>query len=191
MTSARSARRSAFANHPKEGGDREEVNVHMSMYTEEQIAKYVLETINEAKNGIQKGHGGPFGALVVKNSEIIGRGHDTVIRDNDPSAHAEVNAIRDACKRLETPHLEGAILIVSSEPCPMCLAAAYWAKVDDITFCLSKEVAASVGFMDAFIYEDLALPVVERQIPLREFGGLKEEAAAVFKEWQNDNGILY
>lgn len=167
------------------------MNVHMSMYTEEQIAKYVLETINEAKNGVQKGHGGPFGALVVKNGEIIGRGHDTVIRDNDPSAHAEVNAIRDACTRLETPHLEGTILIVSSEPCPMCLAAAYWAKVDDITFCLSKEVAASVGFADAFIYEDLALPEVERQIPLREFEGFKEEATEVFTQWQNDNGILY
>lgn len=163
----------------------------MSTYTEEQIAKYILETINEARDGIQKGHGGPFGALVVKNGEIIGRGHNTVIKDNDPSAHAEVNAIRDACKKLETQHLEGAILITSSEPCLMCIAAAYWARVDDITFCLPKEVAASVGFTDVFIYEDLALPIIERQIPLREFEGFTEEAMAVFREWQNDNGILY
>lgn len=163
----------------------------MHGYTKEQLKEFFLESIDEARDGSGKGHGGPFGAVVVKGGVIVGRGHNTVLRDNDPSCHAEVNAIRDACKRLGSPHLEGCVLIASSEPCPMCLTTSYWANVDAIFYNLPKRVAAGVGFTDAFIYEDLERPAEERKIPVVAFEGLREEGEAVFREWEAAKGSLY
>lgn len=147
--------------------------------------------VKEALSGIRKGHGGPFGAVILKDGEPVGKGHNSVMKGNDPTAHAEVCAIRAATKRLETPHLDGCVLVTTSEPCPMCLGAAYWARVDSIVYCAKRDLAASVGFTDEFIYEDLAVPADARRIPLRAEDSRYGEVEALFRMWQSDNGFLY
>lgn len=111
----------------------------------------------------------------------MGRGNNRVLSGNDPTAHAEVVAIRDACKRLRSFHLEGCVLYTSCEPCPMCLAAAYWAKVDAIVFANTRKDAAAIGFGDAWIYGELARPRGERELPMTRMMG--KEAAQAFKAW--------
>ena len=144
---------------------------------------YMRIAIQLAKDGIAKGIGGPFGAIVVKDGQIIGQGQNRVIADNDPTAHAEVSAIRDACAQLEHFQLEGCTIYTSCEPCPMCLGAIYWARPSRIVYACSKEDAASVGFDDAFIYRELETPITARTIPVSQL--LKDEAFEAMKAWEN------
>lgn len=125
--------------------------------------------------------GGPFGAVIVKDGRIIGEGMNRVTVDNDPSAHAEVVAIRQACKALDDYSLKGAVIYSSCEPCPMCLSAIYWARLDTVYFGNTQEDAAKIDFDDAFLYEQVSLPHQSRSIPIKPL--LRNEAVDVFHEW--------
>ena len=140
------------------------------------------EAIRLAIDGAQQGRGGPFGAVVVREGQIVGRGSNGVTSTNDPTAHAEVMAIRDACWRLGVFHLAGCELYASCEPCPMCLAAIYWAHLDRFYFGCTAEEAAAAGFADDFIRHELALEASQRSIPAARL--LPAEAAATFAAWQ-------
>lgn len=131
--------------------------------------------------GLAGGRGGPFGAIVARDGKVVGRGNNRVLADNDPTAHAEVVAIRAACGKLRTFHLDGCVLYTSCEPCPMCLAAAYWARVDAIVFANSRKDAAAIGFGDAYIYRELARPLGRRKLPMTRLMG--KEAAGAFRAW--------
>ncbi|MEM1320240.1 MAG: nucleoside deaminase [Bacteroidota bacterium] len=144
--------------------------------------RYMREAIRLAMEGMQSGEGGPFGAVVVQNGEIIGRGNNRVTSTNDPTAHAEVVAIRDACQHLGHFQLEDCILYTSCEPCPMCLGAIYWARPKQVFFGCSRKDAAAIQFDDEFIYKEIPLPVEERKITTQQL--LREEALAVFKAWE-------
>ena len=124
---------------------------------------------------------GPFGAVVVKDGRIVGEGINQVVPTGDPTAHAEVVAIRAACKTLGTHVLDGATVYTSCEPCPMCLAAAWWARVEEIVYANDRADAAAIGFDDDAIYEEVAAPLHLRKLPLRRLGA--EEALEVFKAW--------
>jgi guanine deaminase len=124
---------------------------------------------------------GPFGAVVVKDGKIIGEGVNQVVPSGDPTAHAEVVAIRNACKALGTHVLDGAVVYTSCEPCPMCLAAAWWARVAEIVYANDRADAAAIGFDDDAIYEEVAAPFDKRKLPIRRLGA--DEALAVFKVW--------
>ncbi len=143
--------------------------------------KFMREAISLAKENLKLKNGGPFGAIVVKDGKIIGRGMNTVTSHNDPTAHAEINAIREACNHLDSFQLDGCEIYSSCEPCPMCLGAIYWARPEKLYFAAGREDASDAGFDDSFIYEELKLPVNERKIPTTQI--LKEEAADVFKKW--------
>lgn len=126
---------------------------------------FIQETIEMASENARSGHGGPFAALVVVNGEVIGRGVNRVTQINDPTAHAEVMAIRDACKKLGNFMLEGAVIYTSCEPCPMCLSAIYWARIKTIYFAAPNTDAAKAGFDDSYIYKEIRLPLEKRAIP--------------------------
>jgi guanine deaminase len=147
--------------------------------------KFMLEAIRLSQEGMQKGAGGPFGCVIVKDGEIVGSGHNRVTSTNDPTAHAEVVAIRDACARLGTFQLNDCIVYTSCEPCPMCLGAIYWARPDKIYFANSRKDAASINFDDDFIYQEIGMPVDERSIPSEQL--MRKEGYEVFKLWA-DNG---
>jgi tRNA(Arg) A34 adenosine deaminase TadA len=155
------------------------------------LQRWFRRAFAEARRGVGLGHGGPFGAVVVKGTRALASAHNTVLRDSDPTCHAEVNAIRAAAKRLRSPHLAGCVVIASSEPCPMCLTTAYWAQVDAVIYCLPRGVAAEAGFTDAFIYEDLARPPARRKVKVSRFRGLEAEGRAVFADWAKRAGKLY
>ena len=126
--------------------------------------------------------GGAFGAVIVKDNEIIGEGYNQVIKQNDPTWHGEMHAIREACKKLGSPHLEGCILYTSAEPCPMCLAAAYWAHIDHIFFAARVEDALKYGdFDDIDFYEEIRKSREERRIKFTEI--LRDEAVEVWKKF--------
>jgi tRNA(Arg) A34 adenosine deaminase TadA len=125
--------------------------------------------------------GGPFGAIVVKDGVVIGRGANSVTSVNDPTAHAEVMAIRDACKNLNDFSLIGCEIYSSCEPCPMCLSAIYWARIEKIYYANTQDDAAAIDFDDAFLYEQVALPKNERSIPIISL--LRDEALKIFEEW--------
>jgi guanine deaminase len=139
---------------------------------------------------VTQNNGGPFGAIVVKNGEIVGRGYNQVTAINDPTAHAEVMAIRDACHNLQTFQLDGCVLYTSCEPCPMCLGAIYWARPDKLYYGCTKYDAAAIAFDDAFIYEELKVPLSERKIPMLPLS--REEALVAFQLWEkNTKKISY
>ncbi len=127
--------------------------------------------------------GGPFGALIVKNGEIIATGVNEVLGNNDPTAHAEVQAIRAASSKLNNFDLAGCVIYSSCEPCPMCLAAIYWARIDAIYFANSRADAASIGFDDDFLYHELQKPIESRKIPTYKVE--IPQAMAIFKSWSN------
>ena len=127
-------------------------------------------------------NGGPFGAVIVKDGEIIARGVNRVTSNNDPTAHAEVNAIREASKKLGTYDLSGCEIYSSCEPCPMCLGAIYWARIDKLFFANTKQDAKDIEFDDSFIYEEFDLPIEKRKIPTRQI--LREEALVAFNKWK-------
>ncbi len=128
-------------------------------------------------------HGGPFGAVVVRKGKIVGRGWNRVTSANDPTAHAEISAIRDACKRLKTFQLDDCELYTSCEPCPMCLAAIYWARFPKVFYANTRKDAARIAFDDDFIYREVSTPIGRRKIPMKQL--LRPEALKVFAEWKN------
>lgn len=142
---------------------------------------YLKLAIREADKGMNTDQGGPFGAIIVLNREIIGRGNNRVIHDNDPTAHAEVVAIRRACKQIEHFHLNDAILYASCEPCPMCLSAIYWAGIKEVYYSSDRDDAAHIGFGDAFIYDQLPLPADERDVKLHHIR--LKEGDILFSSW--------
>lgn len=150
------------------------------MITEREI-KFMQLAIDESRLGMESGDGGPFGCIIVKGDEVISRGHNLVTSTNDPTAHAEVTAIRDACKKLNHFQLEGCELYTSCEPCPMCLGAIYWARPDKMFFANTKTDAAAVGFDDQFIYDEMALPVAARKLKMTAI--TLSEAKQVFDDW--------
>lgn len=121
-----------------------------------------------AAENVKNGLGGPFGALVVKDGKVIGKGVNRVTSTNDPTAHAEVVAIRDACHNTDNFKLEGAVLYASCEPCPMCLSAVYWARISTIYFAANNTDASKAGFDDSFIYKEIPLPHDQRAIPIKQ-----------------------
>jgi tRNA(Arg) A34 adenosine deaminase TadA len=127
--------------------------------------------------------GGPFGAVVVRKNKIIGRGWNCVTSAKDPTAHAEISAIRDACKKLKTFRLDDCELYASCEPCPMCLAAIYWARLSKIYYANTCKDAARIGFDDDLIYREVALPISRRKIPMKQL--LRNEALKVFEKWKS------
>lgn len=142
---------------------------------------FLREAIALARAGAASAVGGPFGAVIVHEGRIVGRGQNRVTSTNDPTAHAEVVAIREACTALGRFHLEDATLYTSCEPCPMCLAAAYWAHVQRIVFACTRDDAAAIGFDDAFLYRELAAPFASRRIPSLPL--LRDEGLVAFSEW--------
>ena len=156
----------------------------------ERIEKFMKEAIDLAGRNAGSVTGGPFGALIVRGEEIISAQTNSVTPDKDPTAHAEVNAIREACKKLDTFDLSGCTLYTSCEPCPMCLSAAYWAKVDKIYFAAGRDDAADAGFNDSFIYDEFSKKMEERSIPIEQI--LPEEGKRPFELWKiNDEKIPY
>lgn len=143
---------------------------------------YMREAIDLSINNIDN-DGGPFGAVIVKDGKIIARGVNRVTSNIDPTAHAEVNAIREASKSLGTFDLSGCEIYSSCEPCPMCLGAIYWARLDKLYFANTKQDAKDIEFDDSFIYEELDLPIDKRKIPTIQM--LREEALAAFNKWKN------
>jgi tRNA(Arg) A34 adenosine deaminase TadA len=143
--------------------------------------KFMQAAIDLARENLKFKNGGPFGAVIVKNGKIIGRGVNTVTTNNDPTAHAEVNAIREACENLNTFRLEGCDIYSSCEPCPMCLGAIYWARPRKLFFATSREDAAKAGFDDAEIYKELELPFAKRKLPTEQL--MKSEGEEIFKTW--------
>lgn len=127
--------------------------------------QFMRRAIELGRQGMQAGDGGPFGAVIVRDGQIIGEGWNRVVATNDPTAHGEVVAIRDACRRTATFNLRGCELYTSGEPCPMCLGAIYWARIDRVFYGFSVQDAARIGFDDRFIYDELAKPVGARAIP--------------------------
>ena len=148
----------------------------------EQDKIFMREAIRLSNEGMQSNQGGPFGAVVVKDGKIVGRGNNQVTTTNDPTAHAEIMAIRDACKNLGNFQLDGCIVYTSCEPCPMCLGAIYWARPDKIFFACSREDAAAIDFDDDFIYKEIPLPIDQRKIKTIQI--LRQEGNVVFKKWK-------
>ena len=143
--------------------------------------QFMRAAIRLARDRMRHGEGGPFGAVIVRRDRIVGRGWNRVTSTNDPTAHAEVTAIRDACRRLKTFRLEDCEIYASCEPCPMCLAAIYWARIGRIFHAGTRRDAAAAGFDDDLIRREMARPVSRRKIPTRQL--LRVDALKVFKEW--------
>ena len=147
--------------------------------------KFMLEAIKLGKEGMQNNEGGPFGCVIVKDDVIVGRGSNKVISTNDPTAHAEVTASRDACNNLQTFQLEGCEIYTSCEPCPMCLGAIYWARPSKIYYGNTRQDAADIGFDDSLIYHEITLPFQQRKIAIECLG--RNEAIKMFEEWSSKN----
>jgi len=144
--------------------------------------QFMEEAIRLSIEMMRCGKGGPFGAVVVKRNKIVGRGCNQVTSENDPTAHAEIAAIRDACKRLKTFQLDDCDLYTSCEPCPMCLSAMYWARIRSVFYGNTRKDAARIAFDDDFIYREVALPIRKRKLIMKQL--LRNEALAAFVEWE-------
>jgi len=142
---------------------------------------FMREAIRLSIQMMRRGKGGPFGAVVVRGNQIVGRGSNQVTSINDPTAHAEIVAIRDACKRLKTFSLEECDLYTSCEPCPMCLSAIYWARIGHVFYGNTRKDAAKIAFDDDEIYREVALPIRKRKLVMKPL--LRPEALVAFKEW--------
>ncbi|MEP6926122.1 MAG: nucleoside deaminase [Ginsengibacter sp.] len=148
--------------------------------------KFMMEAIALSHKGMENNEGGPFGCIVVKNDIIIGRGNNKVLITNDPTAHAEIIAIRDACKNIASFQLDGCEIYASCEPCPMCLGAIYWARPAIVYYANTRADAAIIGFDDAMIYEEMRIDLKHRKIPLINL--YRNEALKVFEGWKNKRG---
>lgn len=142
---------------------------------------FMRRAIALAEEGMNSNHGGPFGAVVVKDGEIIAEGNNSVTSTNDPTAHAEVVAIRKACEKLNTFQLDDCVIYTSCEPCPMCLGAIYWARPKKVFYACDKNNAAEIDFDDQFIYDEIDKPIGNRNIPFVKI--LQEEGVTVFNKW--------
>ncbi len=143
--------------------------------------KFMQEAIRLSQTGMDNNEGGPFGCIIVKEDKIIGRGNNRVGSTNDPTAHAEITAIRDACNHLGTFQLTGCEIYTSCEPCPMCLGAIYWARPKIIYYANNRQDAAAIGFDDSMIYDEISVDISKRKIPIVSIG--REAAQEVFKKW--------
>lgn len=156
----------------------------------ENKAVFMDEAIDLAVKGVRNNEGGPFGAIIVKDGVIVGRGNNHVTSTNDPTAHAEIMAIRDACRNLGVFQLHGCILYTSCEPCPMCFGAIYWAHIEKVYYAANKHTASYYGFDDGFIYDEVNLPLERRKIPFIPL--LPEKGIVPFREWETkDEKINY
>ncbi|SKA32201.1 tRNA(Arg) A34 adenosine deaminase TadA [Chitinophaga eiseniae] len=156
----------------------------------ERERKFMQYAVSLSRRGMERGDGGPFGSIVVRGDEIVGEGWNQVLCENDPTAHAEVMAIRNACKKLGTFQLTDCEIYTSCEPCPMCLGAIYWARPSKVYYANTKEDAAAINFDDSFIYREITVPHDEKKIPLIELRDL--DALKVFQEWKAmNNKTLY
>ncbi len=152
--------------------------------------EFMAKAISLADNNVSHMEGGPFGAVIVKDGEIIGTGKNQVTSHNDPTAHAEIQAIRDAAQKLNSYDLAGCEIYSSCEPCPMCLGAIYWAHLDKLYYAATKDDAAAADFDDSFIYKEFSLPKEERSIPSVQM--MREDAVKVFDNWiHSENKIPY
>jgi tRNA(Arg) A34 adenosine deaminase TadA len=152
--------------------------------------RFMREAITLSKANVREGKGGPFAAIVVKDGKVLARGTNRVTATNDPTAHAEIVAIREACGLLGSFQLDNCEIYTSCEPCPMCLGAIYWARPRAIYFANTRDDAASIGFDDRFIYDEFAVPHTARKIPMVQI--LRDEALEVFRDWNaTTNKVLY
>ncbi|NBJ11538.1 nucleoside deaminase [Microvirga arsenatis] len=152
--------------------------------------RYLARAVALSREHMEGGEGGPFGAVIVRDGTILAEGWNQVTSAKDPTAHAEVTAIRRACQAVGDFSLEGATLYTSCEPCPMCLASAYWARVSRIVYANTRQDAAEIGFDDSLIYDEISKPISERLIPMDHLPSL--EAKAVFDAWADkDDKIAY
>ncbi|MEJ7622762.1 MAG: nucleoside deaminase [Pyrinomonadaceae bacterium] len=149
--------------------------------TEDDDRNFMARAIGLARLGVEQNVGGPFGCVVVKDGEIVGEGNNRVTTLNDPTAHAEVIAIREACRKLASFQLDGCTVYTSCEPCPMCLGAIYWARPDRVLFACTRQDAAGIGFDDEFIYQELELSNDERKQTMKSL--MRDEALDVFRAW--------
>jgi len=157
----------------------------MKLPNKEFMQKAIDLSIESAKNG-----GGPFGAVIIKNNEIVAAAANSVSQNNDPTAHAEITAIRKACSELKTFDLTGCELYTSCEPCPMCLGAIYWAHIDKVYYANTKEDAMNTGFDDSFIYDEIERGIHNRKISFEQF--MQKDAISAFSLWlENDERINY
>ncbi|MGH7945324.1 MAG: nucleoside deaminase [Opitutaceae bacterium] len=143
---------------------------------------FMREAIKEAEGGMREGRGGPFGCVIVRGGQVIARGSNRVTSTNDPTAHAEITAIREACSKLNTFALPDCDLYTSCEPCPMCLAAVYWARIPRLYYANTRADAAAIGFDDDFIYQQIPLPPGKRALAMQSL--LRDEAQQTFRDWQ-------
>ncbi len=152
--------------------------------------QFMREAIRLAGEMMRKGCGGPFGAVIVRDNKIVASGYNMVTSTNDPTAHAEVVAIRNSCKAINNFSLAGCQIYSNCEPCPMCLAAIYWAGIDTVYYAAAKEDAAAINFADDYIYQEFAKPINKRQIKMVQI--LRDQALPTFEEWGNlENKIEY
>jgi len=151
---------------------------------------FLKQAIDLAKKNVQTGDGGPFGAIICQDQQIIAACTNTVTRCNDPTAHAEITAIRNACKQLNTFQLTGCVLYCNCEPCPMCLGAIYWARLKQVYFACNRYDAAQAGFDDSFIYDEIAVVPEKRKITMQQLA--LKESLSPFIAWQEqENKIPY
>ncbi len=143
--------------------------------------QFMKEAIKLSEHGMNQNDGGPFGCVIIKDGKVVGKGWNKVTGTNDPTAHAEVVAIRDACKNLNSFQLDGCELYTSCEPCPMCMGAIYWARPDKVFYANTRNDAAEIGFDDSMIYDELTLPLHARRITIEPLG--RDEALTIFKAW--------
>ena len=146
--------------------------------TDDQLMRYAISL---SRKKMDEGHGGPFGAIIARDGVVIAEGFNQVTSTNDPTAHAEVMAIRYACQTVASFSLDDCTIYTSCEPCPMCLAAIYWARIKRIVFANNREDAAAIGFDDQFLYNEIGLPLSGRSVPADRI--LANEALEVFKAW--------
>lgn len=157
-----------------------------------EASRFMRHAIALAYQGVAGGHGGPFGAVIVKDGEIVGQGHNRVVSTKDPTAHAEVLAIRDAAKQLQDFNLSGCEIYVNGMPCPMCMAAIFWARIGRIHYGAHPEDAEAIGFDDAKFYQELAKPEAGREVPALFVPECYEEALACYKSWaDNESRVPY
>ena len=149
----------------------------MTQQDKEFMQMAIDASIQNVKNG-----GGPFGAVIVRNGQVIATGVNRVTANNDPTAHAEVSAIRTACAQLGTFHLQDCVIYTSCEPCPMCLSAIYWSGITRIYYGNTAQDADNIGFSDKFIYDELASPMSQRSIPVQNI--MRDEALSAFRAWE-------
>jgi guanine deaminase len=145
--------------------------------------EFMRRAIALGMENVRSGRGGPFAAVIVKDGEVVAEGANCVTTTNDPTAHAEVVAIREACRKLEDFQLTGCDLYTTCEPCPMCLGAIYWARPARVYYACAAGDAAAAGFDDAFIYDELKIPIATRQLPMKQM--MREESLAIFMLWKS------